>query len=334
LVVLLDGSTFRLRPHGDIPEHFPRHRSGKCSQPYWCVARTLAAFCLGTGAVLDCVVGSLHQSEQALASQLMAGSRWLKTLFLGDRNFGVYSVVRSARQASAHVLVRLTKVRARRLAKASGHRLHSGLDALIDWTPTRHDQCPEALSKTPVPGRLLAFRVRRAGLRPLNLYLFTTLTDAATFSPSALVQLYGQRWQVELDLRFVKAQLDLHTLECKTANMARKEWLAGLLAYNLVRSLMALAAAKNKLPIQILSFSRTRQMLLQWLVRWAGRNGAKARQAWELLLSRVAKCRQPCRTKPRAPEFRGIRYCKQDYPKLVGDRALLRQKLKIANVKS
>src|SRR6266480_1091524 len=50
-VVLLDGSTFRLRPLGDIGQHFPAHRPGNCKKPpYWCVVRVLAAFCLQTGA--------------------------------------------------------------------------------------------------------------------------------------------------------------------------------------------------------------------------------------------------------------------------------------------
>jgi hypothetical protein len=55
------------------------------------VVRVLAAFCLQTGAVLDCTLGSLKTSEQALTAVLLTGP-WLKSLFVGDRNFGVMTV--------------------------------------------------------------------------------------------------------------------------------------------------------------------------------------------------------------------------------------------------
>jgi hypothetical protein len=226
-VALLDGSTFRLRPHKNIPQEFHPHRPGNCKKPpYWCLARVVAGFCLATGAVLDCALGSLKASEQALAAQLMKTS-WSKTLFVGDRNFGVYSVVRSAQAASAHTLVRLTKARAAKLAKQAGARLIHGLDVLFSWTPSSHDQCPEELERTPVPGRLLVLRVQRPGFPPVTLYLFTTLTDAQRYPPAQLAQLYAQRWQVELCLRFIKTEMDLGFLECQSPDMAQQFSLCG-----------------------------------------------------------------------------------------------------------
>jgi hypothetical protein len=79
--------------------------------------------------------------------------------------------------------------------------------------------------------------------RPLTLYLFTTLQDPLKCSAQELAQLYGQRWKVELCFRYVKTQRDLGFLECHSADMAHKEWLAGLIAYNLIRWTMAAAAA-------------------------------------------------------------------------------------------
>ena len=135
-VGLLDGSTFRLRPLGDIAQVFPPHHPGNTKkQPYWCLVRVAAAFCLHSGVVLDCVLGDLKQSEQVLCAQLLAAGSWLKWIFVGDRNFGVYSVVRSATAASAQALVRLTAARARKLARQAGHTLRLGLDVPITWIP-------------------------------------------------------------------------------------------------------------------------------------------------------------------------------------------------------
>ena len=131
-IALLDGSTFRLRPLGDIAQTFPPHRPGNTKKdPYWCLVRVVCAFCLNSGVLLDCAMGDLTFSEQALSAQLLNVGCWAKWIFVGDRNFGVYSVIRSITAAHAQALVRLTEVRAGKLAKQVGLKLRHGLDVAI-----------------------------------------------------------------------------------------------------------------------------------------------------------------------------------------------------------
>ena len=331
-VALLDGTTLRLRPMGDIPQAFPPHRPGNAKKPpYWCVARGVALFALATGVLLDSLLGPLRASEQALTALILKRS-WKGWLLVADRNFGVYSVARATVGAGAHLLARLTQSRAAKLARSAGLTLAPGLDARITWRPTRHDQCPEGLTPEPIEGRLIAQRIERPGFRSITLYLFTTLLEAQTYSAQALVQLYGQRWQVELDLRYVKAQMDLGFLDCHSADMARKEWLAGLIAYNLIRWTMACAAARAQVPLETLSFSRARELLVGWCLRWSARNPTIA--SWMLLLGRIAKARLPKRRKPRPSEPRAARPFQKNHAELVGSRAEARQKLAAANAKS
>jgi hypothetical protein len=327
---LLDGTTYRLRPWGDIPEQFPPHGGGNNRAPYWCLARSVVAFCLATGAVRDCAVGPTARSEQALTQDLWKARRWENALFVADRNFGVYSVVRGARSVLAHIVVRLTEVRAKKLARLAQVKLDPGCDQVVEWKPTRHDQCPEGLSKEPVVGRLIAVQVARRGSRPFMLYLFTTLVDPH-ITVDQWVQLYGQRWQVELNLRYVKKQMSLGALNCKSADMARKIWLAGLLAYNLVRGPMCMAAACSHQPVLSLSFSRSRKALVKWLPKVAKPTELAS---WESLLARIAKFTLPKRRKARPSEPRAIRYFKSDFPKLTGDRAKARKALALAKAKS
>jgi hypothetical protein len=327
---LLDGTTYRLRPRGDIPAEFAPHGGGHTAQPYWCLARAVVAFCMASGVVLDCLIGPTQRSEQALVLQMLRLTSWANTLFMADRNFGVYSVVRAAVATQAQVLVRLTEVRAQKLAREAKVRLVEGLDQVIQWTPTRHDQCPESLGKAPVTGRLLAIAVQPHGFRAYTLYLFTTLVDLP-IPAREWALFYGQRWQVELDLRYVKAQLQLDALECQSAAMARKLWLAGLLAYNLVRAVMGAAAARTHQAVLGLSFSRSLTALRQWLPK-IGKKGAL--KAWRRLLDRIARFTLPKRPKPRPAEPRAIRYFKQAFPKLSGDRAQAREKLALASAKS
>jgi hypothetical protein len=95
-VGLLDGTTVRLRPLGNIPRDFPPHGNQHQKRTYWCLMQAVVLFCGGTGAALDCALGPTSLSEQALGGEiiLQALGRWL---FLGDRNFGVFRVAQCAR---------------------------------------------------------------------------------------------------------------------------------------------------------------------------------------------------------------------------------------------
>lgn len=330
---LLDGSTYRLRPFGDIPKAFPPHRPGNCKKPpYWCVARVVGILCLATGAVLDSAIGSLKASEQSLSATLFKARSWAGWLLLGDRNFGVYSVACSIVAAQGHALVRLTQTRAAKLARSGGLNLRPQLDASVTWSPSRYDQCPEGLSPEPVPGRLLVVQVNRPGYRSLTLYLFTTLVDPLNCPAQELVQLYAQRWSIEVCFRYIKAQMELGFLECHSADIARKEWFAGLIAYNLIRWTMASAAALKQLTVPLLSFSRARELLLGWL----GRSPLHRRSArsWERLLTRISNARQPKRRKRRPSEPRAVRPFRKDHATLDGSRAAARQRLALAQAKS
>jgi hypothetical protein len=325
-VGLMDGSTCRARPYRDIAKEFPPHRPGNCKKPpYWCVARVVGIFCLATGVVLDSALGALRLSEQALSLALLSQRCWKGWLLLADRNFGVYSVTRAAVAAQAHVLFRLTQVRATKLARSAGLKLKPGLDALVQWLPSPQDQCPQGSSSTPIAGRLLVVRIERAGYRTLKLLLFTTLVDQRNCPAHALAQLYAQRWHVELCLRYIKTQMDLGFLQCQSTQMLHKEWLAGLIAYNLIRWTMAAAAALAHVPVHCISFSRARELLIGWLLRTPWRR--RTLHSWQPLLARIARARLPKRRKRRLSEPRAIRVFHSHFPKLEGSRVVARRKL-------
>lgn len=323
-VVVLDGSTLRLRPYGDIPQRFPPHGT-RSKTPYWCLIRVLVGFCFTTGLVVASAVAATSVSEQALAAKFLA-QLLPQSLVIADRNFGVFSVVQAAAAARAEVLLRLTQVRAGRLAGVCHAKLRSGLDLPIRWTPTRSDKIDPHSPIQAVPGRLIVLRIQRRGFRPQLLCLFTTLTDPHTYSTADLLDLYGVRWHAELNLRYVKTQLELHALESKSADMAQKEWMAGLLAYNLIRSVMVAAAAHAKLPVHVLSFTRTRDFLWAWLARLCP-SALRDPLAWNRLLDLVAHCLQPKRKKPRPNEPRAKRDYAEVFPPLRGDRATARKNI-------
>ena len=60
------------------------------------------------------------------------------------------------------------------------------------------------------------------------MYLFTTLLDAEPYTVEKLVELYGLRWHVELNLCYVKDTLDMALLAGKSVDIVRKELHAGV----------------------------------------------------------------------------------------------------------
>ena len=329
-VILLDGSTLRMRPFGDIPQVFKPHGSGNARRRYWCLMRVVVGFCLQTAVVCGNAMGAISVSEQALACQILLQAA-PASLFLGDRNFGIFRIVQVAHHAHADLLVRLTHARAGKLA---GRRmLRSGLDLPVRWAPSRHDRLEPGVPAEPVAGRLIVMRIKRPGTRAFLLCLFTTLTDAQAFPAAELVALYGVRWHAELNLRYLKTEMALETLAGKSADIVQKEWVAGLIAYNLIRSVMVAAATKTGMSIYDLSF-RAAQVSLQKFVDKSLADPGRIRRAWRVMLARIRARPLPKRRKARPAEPRAKRPFGEAVPTLYGSRAVARRKMRKSRSKS
>jgi hypothetical protein len=318
---LLDGSTLAILRTAELAAAFPPARNKRGASD-WCLMRIVVGFCARSGAVFSAIEGAVQRSEQALAWRLLeAGAAF--TVWIGDRNFGVWSVVAQAVRFEQDVLVRLTQARARKLC--AGQPMHSGEQRLLQWHPSRHDQAPPGTQRQGVSGRLIYVRLHKGG-KWIDLWLFTTL-EAPDYPVELLVSWYGQRWQAELHFRSVKTQMKMAELDVCTPEMARKEFYAGLLAYSLVRAVMWGAGERLEQRIKTLSFSQARRVLLGRLKDW-GRGlgtGAGTAEKWvRELLEEVAQHTLPKRGKPRASELRRVRHRRQKFPPLRGSRAAAR----------
>ena len=108
--------------------------------------------------------------------------------------------------------------------------------------------------------REVATEIKRPGFRTMIRVLVTTLLDPVAYSVSDLASLYGCRWFIELSLRAIKDTMQMGILRVKTPGMVRKEIWVHLLAYNLIRRLMAQAAWLHGKAVATLSFKLTLQM--------------------------------------------------------------------------
>ena len=119
-----------------------------------------------------------------------------------------------------------------------------------------YDELPESLTV-----REVRVHVLQKGFRTRELVVVTTLLDAAQKSADELALLYRRRWQAELHLRSLKIVLQMDHLRCKTPHRVRNEFSMHLVAYNLIRRSMAVAAARAGVEPWTVSFKGTLQTL-------------------------------------------------------------------------
>ena len=86
----------------------------------------------------------------------------------------------------------------------------------------------------------------------------TTILDAS-IDGGQIGDLYERRWEGEVDIRSIKSVMQMEFLRCKAPEMVHKEIRAHLLAYNLLRTVMAVAAGENGLEPRQVSFKGAKQ---------------------------------------------------------------------------
>src|SRR5262249_45823522 len=149
------------------------------------------------------------------------------------------------------------------------------------------------------------------GFRTKALVVVTTLLDAAAYPAADLAELYRLRWHAELDLRSLKETLGMGVLRCKSPAMVRKEVWAHLLAYNLIRAVMAQAADACGADPRELSFQGAVQTLSAFAERLLEARGKAAEELYAWLLLAVGAHRvgdRPGRVEPRARKRRPKEY--------------------------
>lgn len=299
---LLDGSTLLLPHSDDLTRAYPPPRN-QHGASHWATIRVLVAHEVASAlAVRPCwgpMDGDKAVSEQGLAKQMLPRLP-ARSVVLGDRNFGVFSVAYHAQQGQHPCLLRLTEARAR---KVNGGSLpNAGSDKTIRWECSRADQRsnPEIPKRATLQGRLVAIKVFAADGKPQKVYLFTTLDLPA----QRLAELYGYRWNIETDLRSLKREVRLHMLTAQSKEMVDKELVLGVAAYNLTRAAISAAAAALHLSPRQFSFSLARDTIRAFMPRFAeARSDAERKQIGEQMMRVMSQSLLPRRRKrrPSAP---------------------------------
>ncbi len=284
------------------------------------MVRLVAIFCLATGALLDAATAAysgkgtgelsllrsiwdqLQRGEVLLADRLYCS--WFEMALLQQRGVDVVLPRHQSRRSDF------------RTGKSLGRRDH-----LVRWPkPAKPDWMDEetyASLPEELELRELEVVIHRNGFRDVHLIIITTFLDAQEYLPEDLAELYWQRWQVELDFRSIKETMRMGELRCKTPAMVRKELWVHLLAYNLIRGMIAQASLEHgQRPCQI-SFKGAIQTLNAF--RGALSHSPDIQETYRRLLMAIATHRvgdRPGRVEPRAKKRRKKNYAVLTQPRL------------------
>lgn len=308
-VYVLDGSSLQLDYSAELKEAYPPapNQHGKS---HWPILRIVVLHDVETGIAQQPCWGAMFGS-QAISEQAL-GERALDPLppgavIIGDRNFGIFAIAQAAHQRGHRVVIRLTAERATRLL---GAYISQPGDHAVEWRPSRWDGAGKVKwpPNAAIQGRLIAWRVGR-GKSKQWLYLFTTLAIPA----AEVVGLYGKRWNVETDLRSLKQTVRLQRVSVRSLDMLEKELWAAILAYNLVRAVMTLAAQQAKLSPRQLSFTYAYNIVQYGLADvLAATTTVQQIDRMEQIIELVGKCKLPNRSRrrsfPRVVWGRGATY--------------------------
>ena len=280
--------------------------------------RLTGIICLSTGAVLQAAAGRYAgkgQSELGLFRSLYA-SLSAGDVLLADALYCNYFLVAALLAAGVDVLFEQHGSRSTdfRRGQSLGRRDHR-----VCWTkpPARPDwMTPEQYAAFP---EQLIVREFKAGRR----VLVTSLLEPSCAPKRELAELYQRRWNIELDFRAIKTTLGLETLSCKTPAMVHRELWVYLLAYNVIRLLMAQAADNAGVHPRQLSFKHTAQLWTAWTSQTLAALVATQPAQLFKLIAQLQVGNRPGRIEPRARKRRP-----KPFPWLKVPRVIARQQIR------
>ncbi len=280
------------------------------------ICRMLAVTDLYSGAVLGLNYGRFMgkgSDEQSLLRTL-SGLFESGDIVLGDAFFPTYLFIAEMLEKGVDILMEQLGARRRTTDFKRGISLGER-DHIIEISkPVKKPDWIEQARFDALPGTISVREFAAKGK-----IMITTLIDAKAHSKRSLFALYKRRWEIETNLGQIKTILGMNILSCRTPEMIAKEIWVYILAYNLIRLLMAQSALMTGLQPTDLSFKHCLQLWLNYLQQTA----IMDRAAVEFLLTLMAQQRvakRPGRIEPRAVKRRP-----KAYPLLVKPRAEARE---------
>ncbi len=312
-VLLIDGTTVLLPDTPKNQAKWPQSAKQKpgCGFP---LMKLVGLFDMRSGAWLAVARGNKHDGENTLARRLFRHLRRGDTL-VADRGFCSYEMICELAALGVDVVMRNNASRSSDFR--TGRRLGKG-DHLIYWDR------PKGKRYAHLPEHLVLREVRaregRPGFRTREMVLVTTILLPEEMSREELGALYMGRWSIELFFDDIKTTMCMEMLRTRSPAMACRELLMHMIAYNLVRALVARSGA----PPARVSYKGALDKLDAWAdLVWAARSKTAARILVDKLLETIAEDEVPDRPGRREP--RAVKRRPKPYQNLTKPRGEMKE---------
>ena len=303
---LIDGFTFTMP---DTPANQAQYPQQKAQKPGvgLPIARAVAIVSLATACVMDLAMGP-YQGKQTGESALLRtllGNLHTEDIAVADRYYCSFMMIALLLAQGTHVCAR--KHQGRHSDFRRGRRLGK-CDHLIRWTRPQRPEWMDDETYARIPETLelreIRYHIVEPGRRTQTVDVITTLLDADKDTTQDIAELYGFRWNSELDIRSIKSSLNLSHVRCKSPEMVHREVWTTILGYNLIRTTAAGAAlVHGRQPRQISFTSTCQYVLASWMTLSMGLIASSSLSSYlSLMLQHIAACEvanRPGRFEPR-----------------------------------
>lgn len=274
------------------------------------VMKAVASFSLRSGAILDAETGNLYDHELTLLRRMYEGFT-KGDILLADRGFCGWENMRSLQSRGVDSVIRLHGMREVLSAKQAVQILGDG-DLLIEqprpFWQAKSGYNKEEWNAFPENLRLrqISFRVEIPGFRTEVVHLLTTLLDPKKYPKKMFMRMYMRRWKIEVVFRDIKCSMGWELMRCKSPEMNKREFVMMLIGYNAIRYLQLVAANREGISLDALSFKSSLQVVRIWEKRFRSPE-ENLQELMDLLAQNIAGVRvphRPNRAEPRVKKRR------------------------------
>jgi hypothetical protein len=271
------------------------------------LARIAVILSLATGACHDLAIAPYEGKGTGETTLLRAMYGTLKRgdVLLADALFDNYFLVCELRERGIDLVAR---AQYQRVGSQTVERKPEG-DILVWQRPNKpHGMTGEQYRRYPktLLMRQVAVDARDKNNRVEQFHVITTILDTS-IDGGQIGDLYERRWDGEVDIRSIKSTMRMDVLRCKTPEMVHKEIWAHLLAYNLLRTVMSVAAAQSDTEPRQMSFKGAKQTVTAFAPKIEAAPPEERAALIDAMLTAIAYHRvgdRPGRWEPRARKRR------------------------------
>jgi hypothetical protein len=245
-VMAMDGTWQNVPNSQANAEAFGRFQSGKYQSPFPQVRCVLLVEC-ATHAIVDADLDGCRTAEREGAKTLVRSLTPQMLLTLDTGYFGAEGWMVMHQHGTAL------------LGRMPAHALKNPHQVLSDGSTLATMSCKRNGQREKLTVRIISYQITDARVaKPETVYrLATTLLDPHTAPARELIELYHERWEVEITIDELKTHQHLRarTLRSLTPDGVRQEIYGWFLAHYALRSLMHQSALQANLDPDRLSFT-------------------------------------------------------------------------------